>query len=180
MGKFITATFLILGWAFYEMSGGADFVPEERIVADAETAVEEPVVETAAVTRSATAPLVTLALPVAEPAAVPVAAQPETNVVQANVSDVVEAVIESAALTETVPAPAAPAPVAAPALDLRYVSGSRVNMRTGPGTNYSVIDTLPGGTETEVLFVDASGWANIRITGTGVEGWMAERLLTDG
>ncbi len=176
VGKFITATFLILGWAFYEMSGGADFVPEERVVAKAEVVVEEPVVETAAVTRSVSTPLVSLTLPVKSPQAT---AEDTAQVIQASVETVVEAV-ETANLTETVEAPAAPEPVAAPVLDLRYVAGSRVNMRTGPGTNFGVIDTLPGGTEAEIISVDANGWANIRITNTGVEGWMAERLLTDG
>ena len=50
-------------------------------------------------------------------------------------------------------------------------------MRSGPGTNFDVLDTLPGGTEAEVMEVNASGWARIRILSTGEEGWMAERLL---
>ena len=33
MTKFIVASFLMLGWGFYEMSGGADFVPEVRPIA---------------------------------------------------------------------------------------------------------------------------------------------------
>ncbi len=160
------------------MSGGADFVPEERIVAEAEVVAEEPVVETAQVTRSVTTPLVSLALPVTQPVEI-TPTDDTAQIIQASVETVVETV-ETAELTETVAAPAAPEPVAAPEIDLRYVAGSRVNMRTGPGTNFGVIETLPGGTEAEILSVDANGWANIRITNTGVEGWMAERLLTDG
>ncbi len=160
------------------MSGGADFVPEERIVAEAEVAVEEPVIGVAEVTRSVSTPLVSLALPVTQPVQIE-PAEDTAQVIQASVEAVVETV-ETANLTETVAAPAAPAPVATPDLDLRYVAGSRVNMRTGPGTDFGVIDTLPGGTEAEVLSVNADGWANIRIIGTGIEGWMAERLLTDG
>jgi uncharacterized protein YgiM (DUF1202 family) len=50
-------------------------------------------------------------------------------------------------------------------------------MREGPGTNFGVIDTLTGGTEAEVIEVNAEGWAYIRLVGTNQTGWMAERLL---
>lgn len=70
------------------------------------------------------------------------------------------------------------APVVEPKLDIREVAGSRVNMRMGPGTGFEVITTLDGGTKLEVLSVDAEGWANVS-TERGIEGWMAERLLTD-
>ena len=61
MSKFIVFTFLILGWTFYEMSGGSDFVPQERQVAQAEAAESTP-----AVTRSAATPtLISLSRPVA-------------------------------------------------------------------------------------------------------------------
>lgn len=91
------------------------------------------------------------------------------------VEPVVEDVVATQQITLTAPEPA---PVAAPIpLDLRAVAGSRVNMREGPGTGFGVIDTLPGGTEAEVIEVNADGWARIRIIGTNQTGWMAERLL---
>ena len=71
------------------------------------------------------------------------------------------------------------APTLAPLLDLRAVAGSRVNMRSGPGTSFDVLDTLPQGTEAEVIEVNADGWARIRVLESGAEGWMAERLLTE-
>ncbi len=67
-----------------------------------------------------------------------------------------------------------------PLYDIRAVAGDWVNMRSGPSTDFRVLDTLPRGTEAEVLEVDADGWARIRLMGNGQEGWMAERLLTDG
>ena len=70
------------------------------------------------------------------------------------------------------------APVVEPKLDIRAVAGSRVNMRMGPSTDFEVITTLDGGTKLEVLSVDADGWANVS-TERGIEGWMAERLLTE-
>lgn len=157
MGKLIVGTFLILGFAFYELSGGADFVPEgqkEQIAAA--QVVEETTPE---VTRTNSATLLNVA---AE------APAQEAQIIQAAV-EVIEPEVEEVVVVEQEPAP----------LDLRLVSGSRVNMRAGPGTNYSVLDTLNGGTEAEVIEIDAAGWARIRITDTGQIGWMAERLLSD-
>ena len=176
MYKFIIVSFLALGVAFYELSGGADFVPQERIVvAEAEIAPQLPVIETANVdvTRSNAQSLIALnpqvttvsldttptASVTAEPAVVEVAA-PAVVVEEEPVAEVVEV-------------------VAAP-LDIRAVAGSRVNMRQGPGTNFGVLDTLDGGTQTEVLEVNENGWARVQVVNTGQIGWMAERLLTDG
>ena len=51
-------------------------------------------------------------------------------------------------------------------------------MRSGPGTNYGVLDTQTRGTQTEVIEVNANGWARIRVTTTDQVGWMSSRLLT--
>jgi len=164
MGKLIVGTFLILGFAFYELSGGADFEPESQRAQVAEAQVVEEVA-TPEVTRSNSATLISVA------AEAPAQAD-EAQIIQAVVEVVEPEVVEEepvAVVVEEAPAP----------LDLRLVAGSRVNMRAGPGTNYSVLDTLNGGTQTEVLEVNASGWARIRITDTGQIGWMAERLLSD-
>lgn len=37
MGRFIVLTFAFLGWAFYEMSGGSEFVPAKAHLADVKT-----------------------------------------------------------------------------------------------------------------------------------------------
>lgn len=165
MGKFIVGTFLILGFVFYELSGGADFVPESQRtqVAAVEEAPQEQeqVVE---VTRSNSATLVNVT------AEAPAEAEIIQAVAEAIELDVAEEV-QVVATEEVVPEPTP--------LDLRLVAGSRVNMRAGPGTTFDVLDTLPGGTETEVIEVNASGWARIRVTSSGQIGWMAERLLTE-
>ncbi len=74
--------------------------------------------------------------------------------------------------------PAEPAVLAGPQPDLRAVGGARVNMRSGPGTGFGVITTLSSGTPLEVIDTNASGWAKVRTIERGLEGWMAERLLT--
>lgn len=175
MYKFIIVSFLALGLAFYELSGGADFVPEQReIVAEAETTPQTPIIQTVNVdvTRSNAASLIALNPQVTtvslETTQVPVAT-PEPAVVE--IAEPV-VVVEEEPIAEVVEVAAAP-------LDIRAVAGSRVNMRQGPGTNFSVLDTLDGGTQTEVLEVNDDGWARIQVVDTGQVGWMAERLLTD-
>ncbi|WP_144055687.1 SH3 domain-containing protein [Octadecabacter antarcticus] len=54
----------------------------------------------------------------------------------------------------------------------------------GPGTGFDVIAKLDGGTKLEVINVDADGWdadgwAHVSTVDRGIEGWIAERLLTD-
>lgn len=188
MKTFIVGTFFVLGWTFYVLSDGADFVPEqpavvaeleaedtaEVVVAEVEPAeapVVEPVVE-AQVTRADTTIL--LDLSTAE-LIQPSTASLETAALETAVED--EATVETvlASIVEEVVVEEAPAVD----LDIRFVAGSRVNMRSGPGTNYAVLDTLDGGTAAEVLEVDASGWARIRLQDTGTIGWMAERLLSE-
>ena len=165
MKSYVWLTFGFMGWAYYEMSGGAEFEPIEREVA----AVEEPAPEI--VTRAANPTLlavstsnVTSNVPVAAPQA-----------------DIDQAVAEAVALDSTEAEPeviAIVAPVAEPMLDIRSVKGNLVNMRMGPGTNFDVITTLDGGTELEILQANADGWANVATVDRGIEGWMAERLLT--
>ena len=155
MSKFIVGTFLMLGFGFYQLSGGADFEPEVRAL---ETAVistksieivpfDEPVVSRAPV-EVAAAPLAETETPVIEP-------------------EVVQASLEVAPTVAEV----------AVELDLREVSGKRVNMRAGPSTNDAVLDTLVRGTQIEVLDANADGWARLRVLDTDQIGWMAERFL---
>lgn len=149
---------MIMGWSFYEMSGGADFEPETRVAEQSTVAsaiVEAVPFDEPVVTRANTIELPALTAEAAETV--------DTEVVQASLS------------TAPAEAPAAAAPI-----DLRQVAGKRVNVRSGPGTNYGVLDTLTRGTEAEVLAVNADGWAEILIPSTGQIGWMAERLLTNG
>lgn len=160
MSKFIVGSFLVMGLAFYELSGGADFEPEvrptETAVATTASQPQEVSFTEPEVTRTASIELPTLTL---------------------DNSETIEVEVVQAALTTT---PEIVEPVIAQTLaDIRAVAGKRVNMRSGPGTNYNVLDTLPRGTEAEVIAVNSDGWAEIKILSTGQIGWMAERLLTD-
>lgn len=153
MSKFIIGTFLMLGFGFYVMSGGSEFEPEIRPITQAVIAIKS----LEAVPFDA--PIVTRA--VVE--TVPFDAIEKAKVIPASI----EAAPPAAVTPETF-------------VDLRQVSGRRVNMRSGPSTNYDVLDTLARGTQTEVIEVNADGWARIRVTTTNQIGWMSSRLLTPG
>lgn len=170
MGKFMIATFLVLGLAFWELSGGSDFVPEQRAATVAETTVEDQPTDVA-VTRAVTQDIVTLTMPVASPTSNISAAETDAEVVLASVTAAIEEA-PVAANPEPTAEVLAPAPV-----DLRYVSGNVVNMRGGPGTNFGVVDKLTRGTLTEVVQTSDNGWAQIIVPSTGLEGWMSERFL---
>lgn len=172
VARFILVTFFFLAVAFYEMSGGAGFVPEQRI------AVAGTPVET--VTRADTVTLASLtevqepAVPEAltEPLIAPgVADLPITD--EAVVDAVVAEVTGAAVQTPTFEA----ATVEAAGLDLREVTAELVNVREGPGTDYAVMGKLAQGTRAEVLETDASGWAHVRVIDTGLQGWVSAEFL---
>jgi len=152
MKSYVWLTFGFMGWAYYEMSGGSEFEPVERQVAEVVEQIEEPEL----VARANTTTLLAVST---------------SNVVQPVVTaQVVE--VEPEPIVEVV------APVVEPKLDIREVGGNRVNMRMGPGTGFDVITTLNPGTKLEILDVNDDGWANVSTVERGIEGWMAERLLT--
>ena len=188
MGKFIIGTFAILAWAFYVMSGGANFVPQTRMAtADAPQPEVTRAQSTIAVAQPAEAAPVT-ADPVVAQAAPRITGTSDTAAQPMTVSlDTAPAFggesAQSGEATATFASLSAPAPAAVASPDLaalREVAGRAVNMREGPSTSYNVIDTLPQGTQTEVIDSDGAGWVRVRVVETGQMGWMAERLLTNG
>lgn len=175
MGRFIVLSFLIMGWAFYELSGGSDFVPEARTVASADSEAAPEIA-----TRADNVTLASLE-EVPESTAgqgltLPLVQQDAAITLPEGAADDITAAV-AAVVTEPEPAPL-PEPVIAPAtLDLRQVAGDRVNMREGPGTGFGVVVTLTQGTQAEVLEFDTTGWVRIRVIESDQIGWVAERLL---
>lgn len=64
--------------------------------------------------------------------------------------------------------------------DIRVVTGSRVNVRNGPGTDFGVVASMVEGDRVEVLDDNGDGWVRMRPVGGGTAGWMADFLLSDG
>lgn len=204
MKSFMFLVFAFLAVAFYEMSGGADFEPRGLRVASpgpeaqpAESADESRLREARAETRPETVPAVRRAVR-AEP--IPVrdlrvenpqgvvrvsyknggfVLSPENRAAQvtSNARDISLVSLEQSPGLLGQPVAALGAPTVAEPRDVRAVAGSRVNLRSGPGTGYGVLETLAGGTEVEVLD-SARGWLRLRPLDGGPVGWMAASLVT--
>ena len=176
MTRFMLVTFALMGWAFYELSGGADFEPPEVAQSPLNQLQQEVSQDRTLVARSNVTPT-------QQPVVI---GTPTNSLVQqasATVTDtpvVAQASTSLAVVLGEAARQAVPEPVVAevPAADIRLVSGSRVNVRNGPGTNFSVVAQLTRGSEAEVLQAPGNGWVKIKSTDTGGIGWMAERLLT--
>ncbi len=219
MKKFILLTFGFLGWAFYEMSGGADFVPASALVAPVEETVlavvsaDEPVLpadteETPAVEDDVQTSFVDTDPPLAEPSNDVTRVALNLTTLQDVLDDSADAVEEVATAQEDdtgVPVnpgfsvASADTPAIIPSLltsadeavtealtvatasgDIRTVSGNRVNVRGGPGTDFGIVSRLVRGDAVEVLQDDGTGWVLMRPLDGDVEGWMADFLLTSG
>lgn len=65
-----------------------------------------------------------------------------------------------------------------PELAIVYVSGSMVNMRSGPTTSDAVVGAVGYGASIELIEDLGNGWSHIRDIATGQTGYMASRFLT--
>jgi hypothetical protein len=195
--RFVLVSFAFLGLAFYELSGGADFEPRgvrppapEPRTAMARVATVQPVAATALVTRPAIAPRRTTTETTATDTtqsrsdlirALAVLPADDTGTDGGFVTDDGRvASLGEIATRVRVTAPPAIAPAkAAPTTDLRAVSGTRVNMRDGPGTIYPVIARLQLGQEVQVLDDSGTGWLRLRTTDDQIIGWASKSLIGD-
>lgn len=60
---------------------------------------------------------------------------------------------------------------------VKWVSGTRVNVRQGPSTDYGVVGQVVLADAVLVTEDLGDGWSRIRIEGDGVEGYIATRFL---
>jgi len=188
-----------MGWAFFELSGGTDFVPRKaELIAAAEAAQQA---EAQARLNRIAARAAPVDPPVTQPRIVQVRLR-ETAPVAAPVRDVDTPILEhgpadpiqdqptlisleqsaslfARPLTQFDDIAVSQTPILLQRnIDIREVAGSRVNMRNGPGTGFGVLTSLPRGTEVEVIGNDGTGWVKLRTLEDRTVGWMAERLLT--
>ncbi|SFE45790.1 SH3 domain-containing protein [Roseivivax sediminis] len=201
MKSFILATFGFLFLGFYEMSGGTDFEPgwwldkagaEEASVAQAGPQDDQ-------VARADTGGMLTQV--VARPAEASIS---EENAAEAEANAAAEAESETAQTNgrvddllltrREVPAQETKVSTASSASvetssaeadsgqesfrDIRSVDGNVVNMRSGPGTDFSVVAQLSRGDDVEVLRDTGTGWIKLRVIETDRIGWMADWLVT--
>ena len=200
MKRFILLSFIFMGWAFYEFSGGAEFEPQTpaRLAKyDADEKTHDQAAQTTTAQKTAQAATTP-----------PTTPQPEETVTASlDVSDS-QAVLASSTGNKPLrlaPRPSlfsAPSPTPASELaivsvshetataipgvetsqvaqDLRTVRSARVNMRNGPGTQYSVLGKLKRGDKVHVLQEPGNGWVKLKALDGGRIGWMSASLLAN-
>lgn len=163
MWRFVLMSFVFLGWAFYEMSGGADYRPsansiQARALLDNQRPRARPL----------RANVIELAAPVPAPSRTLTTLE-ELGGAMAG-ADVTLASVEA-------PRIGVPTVAAGPRTERRRVAGDAVNLRAGPGMTFGRVAQLERGQEVEVLRAKAGGWVRLRVAGTGETGWAAESQL---
>ncbi|THH35024.1 SH3 domain-containing protein [Aliishimia ponticola] len=190
MVRFILLSFAFLGWAFYEMSGGAEFEPRSaRMGADAPVALMAahrggdgqavPLQESVEVTRvslnlTSVDDVMSGKTRKAKPTPV------EAIAAAAEAKDELPRIVIPSLVEKTRAASAATITAAAQSADIRNITGNRVNVRGGPGTDFGVVTKMVRGDEVEVLEDNGSGWIRMRSIDTGSVGWVADFLLSEG
>lgn len=202
MWRFIFVTFAFLGSAFYFLSGGGNYVPapnsiQARAQAEGSTlfawpdpAPTQTRVADAAPDTSKTPDDNTVSRAVVSLSDLSLAAKAQTGAVRLQLASAdsrqfplplpteAAAYLDVETSDDIAMAIARDVTVASPIADVRKVTGSNVNMRSGPGTKFSRLARLSGGTAVAVLRDPGDGWLKIRVVETGRVGWMADWLVT--
>lgn len=208
MVRFILVSFGFLGWTFYEMSGGSDFDASAIKQARLEAAETAPVVTQKKI-YTQPEPVVVAAAPKPVVDTDPPLDNGVTRV-SLNLTSLGDVATESdsgfaATDAELVPQNAslvtssADTPAIIPSLidptdgvsdlrgtdagsseDIRTVTGNRVNVRGGPGTDFGVVSRLVQGDQVKIIQDDGNGWVRFQPLDGGTGGWMADFLLTNG
>lgn len=211
MKRFILLSFGFLGWAFYEMSGGADFEPRSVQIArmnPAPQVQEQTAITDAAEQRSTKTAFVDTDPPLNDPddSVTRVSLNltaisdilDDSDTVAPEVAAAVDSVNDSGvpqnagSLTSSADTPAiipslinpndglSTAAYSTAEGDIRIVSGNRVNVRGGPGTDFGVVTKLAEGDAVRVVLDNGDGWVKMQPLDGSPEGWMADFLLTGG
>ena len=206
MWRFIIMTFAFLGWSFYEISGGADYQPREgsrqavalQVEAERKLAALSPntmasmspapnASDNANVTRN----LIDLtAIPaVTDRPAQPVRLSSQDLPSADTLADAVDKRVANLSLAQPAAfaqaagmAPVSPENLPQPAQDprdLRHITGTSVNMRTGPGTRFGVLARVTRDTQVEVLETYENGWLRLRVIDSSKVGWVSSKLVSD-
>lgn len=201
MNRFVIVALLLMAWAYWELSGGADFEPERRDIAEAapealtpETATPAPEitpqpeaapeVETVSESSPAAGPedqpdddMATESTP--DPAR-PIEHSFDENPLTATPEPPSETMPEDTPETAPESAETAPetTPDAAPATggNLHVVTGSTVNLREGPGTGFATMGQVTEGMILDVLEI-RDGWAYVALQDRVEQGWMSASFL---
>jgi len=198
MWRFLVVAFPVMGWSFYELSGGASYEPAEnsiqvrglpnrtpppaelerpgarsRTLAEVEAMMdqldrEEDETETDDLA-------LTLAAIERDGPGI-IAAEASRPKAELLAMDIEEPTQESAADIDAAVA-AALGDVSVDAAQLRWVKENVVDLRTGPGLTFDTVTRITKGTEVAVLDDPGHGWLNVRVMDSYQTGWLAEWLV---
>ncbi|KJZ17170.1 SH3 domain-containing protein [Loktanella sp. S4079] len=170
MYKFIFSTTLLFAWVFFEMSGGFDFEPNCRTCDTTAQSSPETPARTPNRKIPASFPVNSYAyVPFSSPIITPAKETPTTQTASAS-GMLIQASFSSGAGS----APQADQPRS----NIRVVTGDWVNIRAGAGTTFAVIDTVPQGTEAELIEM-RDNWAKVTLIESNETGWIVTWLLSD-
>jgi hypothetical protein len=181
MLRLVVPSFLLLGWAFYFLSGGNDFVPPNREIADNSTVVgdavsdaddielsEEQITLVAAQAKTLYASMVPISATSDNANASSGERQLWTHI--GNQGDIAT-LIDPASFVDPV--------LEKEAQNTRTVAAARVNFRNGPGTHHNIIGSLDRDELVEILGEPSGSWVNIRVIKNNCVGWMSASLLRE-
>ncbi|KIC40024.1 ligand-binding protein SH3 [Ruegeria sp. ANG-R] len=190
----------MLGWSFYVMSGGPDFEPRGTRAEQPLRVASVPEPKSAPVPASRAKDLVTNVAARTVPARIepePLAIDDAAAVLSQVTTDPLSqfsafdengvsftlASLEDGAAgllqveTEIQDDITPTSQVVEPEKDIREISGTRVNMRDGPGTIYPIIAKATIGQRVEVLSDSGTGWLRLRLFPDQRVGWISASLV---
>ena len=145
--------------------------PAVETAALADTAVAPVAVETVAVAATSLPMPVVQAPVLAEPVLTSLTPQAPIAVEPENTVFTLSSFADPAPETAVTPEQAAEG-------EIWYVAGNSLNVRSGPSTEDAVVGKLSRGEAMLVVAREGDEWAQIRIEGDGIEGYVATRFLT--
>lgn len=186
MWRFILITFGFLGYAFYELSGGAAYEPRNGSLQDviAQRRIDEANKATAlaALNAAKAKPAALAAVAPSQPA--PQTGEAKVILASAPAEAPTPAKAKAKAKPVTLVNPlinsekANALTAAAPAKDIRSVIKTKVNLRSGPGTSYDRMGQLNNGAKVEILEDFGDGWVKMRVLDSGKIAYVADFLLS--
>lgn len=187
MTRFVLLSFVFLGWAFYEVSGGGDYSPPRPVSLAAVEDIETQQAETEA----SEAAEVLSEKPAAAPEKIELTAadtRPLVSTPQPIPAENLPPRYDGS--LSTIKLEDGPVSIGAAvgiveffdgdrdeAREILRVRGNRVNMRSGPNKNTSIVARLSQGQRVELLEDPGRGWLKLKVLDSGEVGWMAEFLL---
>ena len=171
VSRFIFLSFAFMGWAFYEVSGGPDFKPQiTATLATIDQAAQPPAASDAA-------PVFQLGVrPAPEPPKeipalittrmVRTDQRGDTTLLPDGASRKTPKLVFSLSAYDDV------------APEIKRIRSENVNMRTGPGTKFVVVDTLAMDSRVKLLDGSVDGWVKLRSLDSGRVGWVHRRFVS--